>query len=30
MTYEHVIENDDDLNRIRQYIIDNPLRWIKG
>ncbi len=27
--YEHVIENDDDLNRIRQYIIENPNRWTK-
>jgi len=27
--YEHVIENDNDLNRIRQYIIDNPIRWAK-
>lgn len=25
--YEHVIRNDDELNRIRQYIIDNPARW---
>jgi putative transposase len=25
--YEHVIRDDDDLNRIRQYIIDNPARW---
>ncbi len=25
--YEHVIRNEDELNRIRQYIIDNPLRW---
>ncbi len=25
--YEHVIRNDDDLNEIRQYIIDNPLKW---
>ena len=25
--YEHVIRDDDSLNRIRQYIIDNPLRW---
>ena len=27
--YEHVIENDDNLNRIRQYIIENPNRWTK-
>lgn len=25
--YEHVVRDDDDLNRIRQYIIDNPARW---
>ena len=25
--YEHVIRADDDLDRIRQYILDNPLRW---
>ena len=25
--YEHIIRNDDELNHIRQYIIDNPLQW---
>lgn len=25
--YEHVIRNDRDLNAIREYIQDNPLRW---
>ncbi|MBN1257694.1 MAG: transposase [Planctomycetes bacterium] len=25
--YEHVIRNEDDLTRIRQYIIDNPAKW---
>jgi putative transposase len=25
--YEHIIRNEDSLNRIRQYIIDNPARW---
>lgn len=25
--YEHVIRNDDDLNRIREYIINNPMQW---
>jgi len=25
--YEHVIRDEDDLNRIRQYIMDNPARW---
>jgi REP element-mobilizing transposase RayT len=25
--YEHIIRDDKSLNRIRQYIRDNPLRW---
>lgn len=25
--YEHVIRDGDDLNRVRQYIIDNPIKW---
>lgn len=25
--YEHIIRNDQSLNRIRQYILDNPARW---
>lgn len=25
--YEHVIRNEESLNRIRQYIADNPARW---
>ena len=25
--YEHIIRNDMELNRIRQYIINNPLNW---
>ena len=25
--YEHVIRNDDELNSIRQYIMENPIRW---
>ena len=25
--HEHVIRDEEDLNRIRQYIIDNPGRW---
>lgn len=24
--YEHVIRNEDDLNEIRQYILDNPVK----
>ena len=25
--YEHVIRNEDALDRIRQYIRDNPSKW---
>jgi putative transposase len=25
--YEHVIRNDNDSNRIRQYIVTNPANW---
>jgi len=25
--YEHVIRDEDDLDRIRRYIEENPLRW---
>ena len=25
--YEHIIHNEKSLNRIRQYIVNNPLRW---
>jgi len=25
--YEHVIRNEAELHRARQYIIDNPIRW---
>ena len=25
--YEHVVRNEEDLNRIREYIAGNPLRW---
>ena len=25
--YEHVVRDDEELNRIRRYIEDNPLRW---
>ena len=25
--YEHVIRNEGELNRVRQYIVDNPARW---
>ncbi len=25
--YEHVIRNEDDLNEIREYVSNNPLKW---
>jgi len=25
--YEHIIRDDDELNHIRQYILDNPAQW---
>jgi len=25
--YEHVVRDEDDLNRIREYILTNPQRW---
>jgi len=25
--YEHIIRDEDELNRLRQYIIDNPANW---
>ena len=25
--YEHVIRNEDDLDEIREYIVNNPLKW---
>jgi len=25
--YEHIIRNKNELNRIRRYIVDNPLKW---
>jgi len=27
--YEHIVRDDDDLNRIRAYIRENPLNWGK-
>lgn len=27
--YEHVVRDDDDMERIRRYIAANPLRWHK-
>jgi len=25
--YEHIVRSEGSLNRIRQYILDNPARW---
>ena len=25
--YDRIIRNEDELNKIKQYIIDNPLKW---
>jgi putative transposase len=25
--YEHIIRNENDLNKIRQYIVDNTVKW---
>jgi len=25
--YEHIIRNDESLNRIREYIMNNPMQW---
>jgi REP element-mobilizing transposase RayT len=25
--YEHIIRNDESLNRIREYILNNPVQW---
>jgi hypothetical protein len=25
--YEHIIRNDESLNNIRKYIVNNPMQW---
>jgi putative transposase len=25
--WDHIIRNESELNRIRQYILDNPMQW---
>jgi putative transposase len=25
--YEHIVRNDDELGRIREYVVNNPLGW---
>jgi len=25
--YEHIIRNENEMNRIREYIINNPIKW---
>lgn len=27
--YEHIIRGEEELNKIRQYIVDNPQSWSK-
>ena len=27
--YDHIIRNEESLNRIRQYIRQNPLKWLE-
>ena len=27
--YEHIIRNEEELNRIREYITNNPLQWVE-
>jgi REP element-mobilizing transposase RayT len=27
--YERIIRNDDELTRIREYILENPMNWDK-
>ncbi len=27
--YEHIVRDENDLNRIREYIMNNPLNWAK-
>jgi putative transposase len=28
--YEHIIRNEEEMDRIREYIIDNPAKWAEG
>jgi len=25
--YDHIVRNEDELNRVREYILDNPRKW---
>ena len=25
--YEHIIRNENELNQVRQYVLDNPVKW---
>jgi REP element-mobilizing transposase RayT len=27
--YEHIIRDDDEMNRVREYIWNNPLNWVR-
>ena len=26
--YEHIIRNDNDLDNVREYIVNNPIKWL--
>lgn len=28
--YEHILRNEYELNRIRKYIVNNPMKWEFG
>jgi putative transposase len=28
--FDHVVRDDDDLNRVREYVASNPIRWSTG
>ena len=25
--YDHIVRNENELNRIREYIMNNPVKW---
>ncbi|MFQ6027420.1 MAG: transposase [Dehalococcoidia bacterium] len=27
--YEHVVRTESELNQVRQYILDNPAKWLE-
>ena len=28
--YEHIVRDEDDMNRIREYVVNNPVRWAEN